>query len=215
MRSSAIYTCAANTGANRKSASLPALLDLEAPLQVVEGEQRRGQKIMIFCNTLDSCRAADKYLQEHELPSLSYHGDVPLDGRRQAIASFAEGGERDSGGGSYAGGRQSSSQPVLVCTDLAARCAATPCLSSSLVCVWKHGAVVGGVQPGCMLWRMQHVSSYPENVLLELRQSRGKLCTAGMYAWKTWLVQLVITQELWSQIVQTVDCFGVCMICLV
>lgn len=92
---------------------------LDLLLQVIESEQRRGQKVMVFCNTLDSCRAADKYLQEHDLPSLSYHGDVPLDGRRQAIASFAEGGNGGEGG--YAGGRQSSSQPVLVCTDLAAR----------------------------------------------------------------------------------------------
>ena len=88
-------------------------------VQVVEGEQRRGQKVMIFCNTLDSCRAADKFLQEQGLPSLTYHGDVPLDGRRQAILSFAEGA--NSAGGSYAGDRQSSSQPILVCTDLAAR----------------------------------------------------------------------------------------------
>ena len=88
-------------------------------VQVVEGEQWRGQKVMIFCNTLDSCRAADKFLQEHGLPSLTYHGDVPLDGRRQAIASFAEGG--DSAGGSHDEGRQTPSQPILVCTDLAAR----------------------------------------------------------------------------------------------
>ena len=36
-------------------------------------------------------------------------GDVPLDGRRQAIAKFAEGGGL---------GEQ---QPLLICTDLAAR----------------------------------------------------------------------------------------------
>lgn len=39
-------------------------------------------------------------------------GDVPLDGRRQAIAKFAEGGGL---------GEQ---QPLLICTDLAARWAA-------------------------------------------------------------------------------------------
>ncbi|KAL3144224.1 hypothetical protein ABBQ32_004004 [Trebouxia sp. C0010 RCD-2024] len=88
-------------------------------LQVVEGEQRRGQKVMVFCNTLDSCRAADKFLQEHAVPSLTYHGDVPLDGRRQAILSFAQGVEDAGGGGG--GGRGSFSQPILVCTDLAAR----------------------------------------------------------------------------------------------
>lgn len=88
-------------------------------MQVVEGEQQRGQKVMIFCNTLDSCRAADKFLQEHGLPSLTYHGDVPLDGRRQAILQFAQGG--DSAMRSNADGRTASDQPVLVCTDLAAR----------------------------------------------------------------------------------------------
>lgn len=90
-------------------------------VQVVEGEQRRGQKVMVFCNTLDSCRAAEKFLQEQGLPSLTYHGDVPLDGRRQAILSFAQGGDRALGGNADGGGRGASSQPVLVCTDLAAR----------------------------------------------------------------------------------------------
>lgn len=100
-------------------------------MQVVEGEQRRGQKVMVFCNTLDSCRAADKFLQEHAVPSLTYHGDVPLDGRRQAILSFAQGVEDAGGGGG--GGRGSFSQPILVCTDLAARCgqAASNCLHAS------------------------------------------------------------------------------------
>ena len=88
-------------------------------MQVVEGEQRRGQKVMVFCNTLDSCRAADKFLQEHGLPSLTYHGDVPLDGRRQAILNFAQGG--DSAMRNSDDGRSASNQPVLVCTDLAAR----------------------------------------------------------------------------------------------
>ena len=88
-------------------------------MQVVGGEQRRGQKVMVFCNTLDSCRAADKFLQEHGLPSLTYHGDVPLDGCRQAILNFAQGG--DSATRNSADGRSASDQPVLVCTDLAAR----------------------------------------------------------------------------------------------
>ena len=87
-------------------------------VQVVAGEQRRGHKVMVFCNTLDSCRAADKYLQEQGLPSLSYHGDVPLDGRRQAIQQFAQGAQSDA---LSTNGSGSSKQPVLVCTDLAAR----------------------------------------------------------------------------------------------
>jgi superfamily II DNA/RNA helicase len=66
---------------------------------------------MVFCNTLDSCRATEHFLRERGMPTLCYHGDVPLDGRRNAIARFtAEEPGLDG-------------QPVLVCTDLAARCA--------------------------------------------------------------------------------------------
>ena len=49
------------------------------------------------------------HMQEADLPTCCYHGDVPLDGRKEAIAQFAAG---DSGEGE---------QPVMVCTDLAAR----------------------------------------------------------------------------------------------
>ena len=49
------------------------------------------------------------HLQEADLPTCCYHGDVPLDGRKEAISQFAAG---DSGEGE---------QPVMVCTDLAAR----------------------------------------------------------------------------------------------
>lgn len=68
----------------------------------------KGRRVMVFCNTLDSCRAADHFLQERGLPTLCYHGDVPLDGRREAIRTFSEADSQDD-------------VPVLVCTDLAAR----------------------------------------------------------------------------------------------
>ena len=74
------------------------------------GEAGRGKKVMVFCNTLASARATEHFLRERGLPTLSYHGDVPLDGRRQAIAAFAAEEAGPSG------------QHVLVCTDLAARC---------------------------------------------------------------------------------------------
>lgn len=66
---------------------------------------------MVFCNTLDSCRATEHFLRERGLPTLCYHGDVPLDGRREAITQFTA--ETPGAEG----------QPLLVCTDLAARCA--------------------------------------------------------------------------------------------
>ena len=64
---------------------------------------------MVFCNTLGSCRATEHYLREKDVHTLCYHGDVPLDGRRQAIQEFTSEPSMDG-------------QPVLVCTDLAARC---------------------------------------------------------------------------------------------
>jgi len=66
----------------------------------------RGDRIMVFCNTLASCRATEHHLAEAGLPTLTYHGDIPLGGRKEAIEEFE--GEAEK-------------QPILVCTDLAAR----------------------------------------------------------------------------------------------
>ena len=77
---------------------------------MVTGEQARGRRVMVFCNTLDSCRAAEHSLREAGASTLCYHGDVPLDGRRDAIAAFTA---------------DAAQKPVLVATDLAARCAAS------------------------------------------------------------------------------------------
>jgi hypothetical protein len=39
---------------------------------------------MVFCNTLDSCRATEHFLAEAGLPTLSYHGElVSLSSRRE------------------------------------------------------------------------------------------------------------------------------------
>ncbi|CAL8470428.1 g9970 [Coccomyxa elongata] len=82
---------------------------LDVLAQVVTGEAARGRRLMVFCNTLDSCRATEHHLRERGVPTLCYHGDIPLDGRRQAIAQFSAAEPGPEG------------QPVLVCTDLAAR----------------------------------------------------------------------------------------------
>ena len=56
-------------GARHAFLPVPGTSDkLEHLLQVVEGEQKRGKRVMIFCNTLDSCRAADYFLRERSLP---------------------------------------------------------------------------------------------------------------------------------------------------
>ena len=49
---------------------------------MVEGEQRQRRRVMVFCNTLDSCRATEHALQEAGLPTRCYHGDVPLQARQ-------------------------------------------------------------------------------------------------------------------------------------
>ncbi|PRW05784.1 DEAD-box ATP-dependent RNA helicase 39 [Chlorella sorokiniana] len=85
----------------------PAANKLDLLMQVVEGEHLRGKRLMIFCNTLASCRAADHFLRERGLQTACYHGDVPVDERKAAIQSFAH--------------ADLSRPPLLVCTDLAAR----------------------------------------------------------------------------------------------
>jgi hypothetical protein len=54
--------------------------------------------------------AADHFLRERGLQTACYHGDVPVEERREAIKGFAA--EEVDGG---------SRPPLLVCTDLAAR----------------------------------------------------------------------------------------------
>lgn len=97
-------------GARHTFLPLPGSGDrLDTLFQVISGEQERGKRIMVFCNTIASCRAAEHHLRERGLPTVCYHGDVPMEDRRGAIAIFSQ----DDNG---CGGR-----PVMVATDLAAR----------------------------------------------------------------------------------------------
>ena len=77
-------------------------------VQVLGADVAKGRRVMVFCNTLNSCRATEHYLREKEIHTCCYHGDIPLDGRREAIQEFT-------------GDTGMNGQPVLVCTDLAAR----------------------------------------------------------------------------------------------
>ena len=99
------------------------------PVQVLGADVAKGRRVMVFCNTLGSCRATEHYLREKDIHTCCYHGDVPLDGRREAIQEFT-------------GDTGMNGQPVLVCTDLAARCVlllepcwlAPPCRASRCTC---------------------------------------------------------------------------------
>ncbi|KAL5714730.1 DEAD-box ATP-dependent RNA helicase 39 [Ranunculus cassubicifolius] len=79
---------------------------LEALIQVLEPSLSKGNRVMVFCNTLNSSRAVDHFLGENQIPTVNYHGEVPAEERVENLKKFK----------SETGGR-----PTLVCTDLAAR----------------------------------------------------------------------------------------------
>ena len=43
---------------------------------------------MIFCNTVDACRAVDFALNDAEIPVLSYHGDLVSAARESNLEKF-------------------------------------------------------------------------------------------------------------------------------
>lgn len=79
---------------------------LEALLQVLEPSLAKGNRVMVFCNTLDSSRAVDHFLNDNQLLTVNYHGGVPAEERVENLNKF----KSDDG-----------DCPTLVCTDLAAR----------------------------------------------------------------------------------------------
>ncbi|XP_057445928.1 DEAD-box ATP-dependent RNA helicase 39-like [Lotus japonicus] len=79
---------------------------LDALLQVLEPSLAKGNRVMVFCNTLDSSRAVDHYLDENLISTVNYHGEVPAEQRVENLKKFKSDNE---------------DCPTLVCTDLAAR----------------------------------------------------------------------------------------------
>ncbi|CDJ46278.1 DEAD/DEAH box helicase, putative [Eimeria brunetti] len=67
--------------------------------------QLRAKKILVFCNTVDSCRACCHHLQEADIPAEGYDGSLPARLREKNLRSFQEG----------------SGQRILVATDAVAR----------------------------------------------------------------------------------------------
>lgn len=64
----------------------------------------KGGKMMVFCNTVDSCRFLDHFLGESGYSTACVHGDVPAERRKEEYGMFKEG-----------------KRELLVCTDMAAR----------------------------------------------------------------------------------------------
>lgn len=49
--------------------------------QVLEPSLAKGNRIMVFCNTLNSSRAVDHFLNENQISTANYHGEVPAEQR--------------------------------------------------------------------------------------------------------------------------------------
>ncbi|RZC55268.1 hypothetical protein C5167_014124 [Papaver somniferum] len=79
---------------------------LEALMQVLEPSLAKGNRVMVFCNTLNSSRAVDHYLGENQIFTVNYHGEVPAEQRVENLKKFKS---------------ETGDCPTLVCTDLAAR----------------------------------------------------------------------------------------------
>ncbi|VFR00321.1 unnamed protein product [Cuscuta campestris] len=79
---------------------------LEALLQVLEPSLAKGNRVMVFCNTLNSSRAVDHFLNENQISTVNYHGEVPAEQRVENLGKFKS---------------EEGDCPTLVCTDLAAR----------------------------------------------------------------------------------------------
>ncbi|KAL6627301.1 hypothetical protein ACP70R_031027 [Stipagrostis hirtigluma subsp. patula] len=79
---------------------------LEALMQVLEPSLSKGNKVMVFCNTLNSSRAVDHFLTENNISTVNYHGEVPAEERVENLNKFRN---------------EEGDCPTLVCTDLAAR----------------------------------------------------------------------------------------------
>ncbi|XP_042007223.1 DEAD-box ATP-dependent RNA helicase 39-like [Salvia splendens] len=79
---------------------------LEALLQVLEPSLAKGNRVMVFCNTLSSSRAVDHFLSESQISTVNYHGEVPAEQRVENLEKFKS---------------NDGDCPTLVCTDLAAR----------------------------------------------------------------------------------------------
>ncbi|MCO5569026.1 hypothetical protein L7F22_022732 [Adiantum nelumboides] len=58
---------------------------LESLLQVLEPSLAKKERVMVFCNTLNSCRAVDHYLNENDILTVNYHGAVPADERFSSL----------------------------------------------------------------------------------------------------------------------------------
>lgn len=58
-------------------------------IQILAPDLRKFCKVMVFCNTMDSCRAIEHTLTELGVQTLCYHGDMPIDQRKETMRKFS------------------------------------------------------------------------------------------------------------------------------
>lgn len=88
-------------------------------------------QVLVFCNTVDSCRAAEHYCSENGVATVCYHGDMPVNLRQAAMADFSGNDASQSNDGDKSGEEAASDgrgragfsgrRPVMIATDVAAR----------------------------------------------------------------------------------------------
>lgn len=63
-------------------------------LEVLQSDVAKGRKVVVFCNSMNSCRAVEHTVRERDMPTVCYHGDMPISARKEAMAQFAGTGGR-------------------------------------------------------------------------------------------------------------------------
>lgn len=58
-------------------------------LETLQSDVVKGRKVLVFCNSMDSCRAVEHTVRERDMPTVCYHGEMPIAARKEAMAQFA------------------------------------------------------------------------------------------------------------------------------
>lgn len=56
---------------------------------MLASDVKKSAQVMVFCNTLSSCRCIELALQEHGIATICYHGEVPKNERKEIIDQFS------------------------------------------------------------------------------------------------------------------------------
>ena len=64
-------------------------MTLPPAVQVLAPDAKQQRKVLVFCNTVDSCRALEHHCREGGTPTVCYHGDMPVHLRQEAMRKFA------------------------------------------------------------------------------------------------------------------------------